>query len=127
MVCCLVRKSGAADAELHVTGRDMEAAEYALSFVPEYLSWNIIGNVQDVQSTQQRQVLFDAIKKYNAPVSPTELSAITGLKYKYIIKTLPLMVQDGTVKKVGRGNYLYIGGDMGDKGDIGDKGDFGDL
>ncbi len=124
----LTRTTGNADATLAVNGRDVEATTYAIKFDPVILSWVLMGEASEVKSTEERQKLYDAIKKYGYPVSPKELEEMTGLKAHYIRKTLPLLVRDGSIKKVGRGQYISIHGNNGNNGnnkDIGDNGNNG--
>ena len=68
-----------------------------------------MGNVSDVKSTELKQNLFDAIKNYGHAISPKDLEELTGLRPHYIRKTLPSLVKEGSIKKVGRGSYLYVG------------------
>lgn len=106
----LERQTGNADAVLHVNGRDVESAEYAMRFQPGNMSWRILGAAQDVKSTNQRQTLYDALKNAGKALSPKEIKALTNLKSNYIRKTLPLLIKEGSIKKEGRGQYIYIDG-----------------
>ena len=103
----LQRKTGQADAILHVTGRDVESAEYALHFEPSILTWQMLGGAYEVQTTGDRQALYDAIKDYDCPVTIPKLAEATGLKYKFIQKALTTFLKDGQVKRRGRGVYEY--------------------
>jgi len=105
----LIRKSGQVDAELHITGRDMDSAQYALRYEPSLMMWNLLGDVQDVKSSRERQALYDALKDAGEPLSPSELAKEASLKHHYVRKTLPLFIEDGTVIKVERGKYIYAG------------------
>lgn len=108
-ILSLIRKTGQADAELHVTGRDVEAAEYALTFDNVTLSWNIMGTVSDIQNSKQQQDIYDAIKNNNEqPISPKELEAKTNTKIYSIKKILPKLILDGKIKKVGHGRYIFV-------------------
>jgi len=102
----LARKSGQADAILHVTGRDVESAEYALQFDSPTLSWQLLGRAEEVKSTEKMQAVFNAIRDHGQPMSPKEIFTATGYRIDYIYKTVPKLVEDGSVKKVGRGMYV---------------------
>lgn len=102
----LDRKTGQADAVLHVTGRDVESAEYALKFDPQFLSWTLIGDASEVRSTEQQQAVYDCIKGYGHPISPNEIENVTGIKRRNIYKILSALQKDGSIQKVGRGNYI---------------------
>ena len=112
----LERQTGNADAVLHINGRDVESAEYALRFQPGNMSWRILGAAQDVKSTDQRQVLYDALKDAGKALSPKDIETLTKLKGHYIRKTLPLLIEDGSIKKEGRGLYIYNVGNNGNNG-----------
>lgn len=107
----LVRLTNQVGAELHITGRDVGAAEYALRFEQKTLSWSLIGAADEVRSTAQQQKLYDALKKYaqEDPVTPTDLKDFTGLKIEYIKKILPKMLKGGSVRRIGHGKYIFIG------------------
>ena len=107
-ILALVRRTGQADAELHVTGRDVEAAEYALKFDNTTLSWNLMGKAEEVKNTEQQQILYDAIKDYGHPLSPKEMKVMTGLDLQYIKNTLPKLLKQGNITKAGYGKYLSI-------------------
>ncbi|MFW6052968.1 MAG: AAA family ATPase [Desulfosalsimonas sp.] len=93
---------------LHVTGRDVEPTELALDFDPRLLSWRVLGRAEDVQSTQEKQLLYDALKGAGEPLSPKEMAEMTGLKYQYIRNKLPKLLKDGLIKKASYGKYEYI-------------------
>jgi len=106
-ILVLLKKTGQADAELKITGRDVEEAEYALRFERSLLAWQLLGQSQEVQSTQKRQLVYDAIKNSTEPISPKELSEITELEAKYVQKSLPSLIEDGSIKRIDRGKYIY--------------------
>ena len=108
---------------LYITGRDVEGIELAIELDTQMLAWRLLGERAEVQATSERQLLYDAIKTAEGEVTPCELSKITGLKYKYIAKTLPLFLQEGKIKKLNRGKYLFNG----DIGNIGGNGNIGDI
>ncbi len=112
----LERQTGNVDATLHINGRDVESAEYAMRFQPGNMSWRILGAAQDIKSTDERQKLFDAIKNADKPLSPKKIETLTNLKPHYIRKTLPLLITDGSIKKEGRGQYIYNVGNNGNNG-----------
>jgi RecA-family ATPase len=107
-ILLLIRKTGQADAELHVTGRDVESAEYALKFDNATLSWNILGEADQVKSTEKKQAIFDTIKTYGHPISPKEIAEYSGLNINYVKKTLPVLLKEGHIQKAGHGNYIFI-------------------
>jgi hypothetical protein len=120
-ILILERITGQADAKLHITGRDVETKAYALRFEPSNLAWQMVGDASDVQTTDMKQRLFDAIKNHAFPISPKEihdnscvLDGSNALSLNYIYKTLPILLREGTIKKVEHGSYIYIGKDIQD-------------
>ena len=106
----LIRTTGQSDAELHVTGRDIEEAEYALRFDGTSLKWGLLDDVRNIKSTKQRQKLFDALRIYASeenPLTPKELAAIAGLDQQYVKNALPKLIKEGSAKKVDYGKYIY--------------------
>jgi hypothetical protein len=104
----LVRRTGEADAELHVTGRDIEANAYALKFMPRALRWELMGGANEVKNTKMQQELFNALKEAATPLSPKELSELTGFSAGYVKKTLAKFIKNEEgIKKIGRGKYEY--------------------
>jgi RecA-family ATPase len=107
-ILVLLRRTGQANAELRLTGRDVESAEYGLKFDSRTLSWNLIGKMDDIKKTAHQQRLYNAIKKYGHPVTPKELVKMTGLKYKFVANTLPKLIKQGKVTKAGYGKYIHL-------------------
>ncbi|MFP3982329.1 MAG: AAA family ATPase [Desulfurivibrionaceae bacterium] len=52
---------------LHITGRDVEPAEMALEFNTKLLSWRLLGDAGEVQTTKNKQLIFDALKAAEGP------------------------------------------------------------
>ena len=98
------RTTKLADAKLHIVGRDIEAAEYAMEFTPDVLSWNIIGHADDVARTQNQQAIIDAVKEAGE-ITRSEIANETELKPNYISKTLQKLIKDNVVMKIDRNKY----------------------
>ncbi|MFC1788859.1 AAA family ATPase [Thermodesulfobacteriota bacterium] len=100
------RRTGQADAELHIVGRDVDAAEYALKYHPDIWTWELIGDAQEVKSTETRQQIYDAVKDADEPVTPKEISNITGVKYRTVNAGLKALIDEGSIRKTGQhGKY----------------------
>jgi len=99
------RKTGQSDAELHLVGRDLDAAEYALKYHPDIWTWELIGDAQEVKSTQSKQAVYDAIKEADEVLTPKEIEKISGVKYWTVIKGLKLLSEDGSIVKTKYGKY----------------------
>jgi hypothetical protein len=121
-ILVLLRRTGQANAELRLTGRDVESAEYGLKFDARTLSWNLIGKMDEIKKTAHQQKLYNAIKKYGHPATPKELVEMTGLKYKFIANTLPKLIKQGKVTKAGYGKYIHFDNITGESGESEDSG-----
>ena len=59
----LRRSRGKAAAELHVTGRDVEEAEYALDFDPRFGIWQMLdGPASDYSLGDTRRAILDHLR-----------------------------------------------------------------
>jgi len=99
--------SDSSSATLHVQGRDIESAEYALKLDSGNMTWKFLGDAKDIKSTDNKQKLYDAIKEADKPMSPKELAKTTGIDDGYVRKTLSKLKDEGNIKKQGRGKYIY--------------------
>jgi len=98
-ILALKRITGKADAELHITGRDIEAEQYALIFHPDLLSWELLGKAEEVKSTRIRQLIYDTIKQADIPITPKEIKQITGIQESTLYWNLNQLQKDGSIKK----------------------------
>ncbi|GAH18488.1 unnamed protein product, partial [marine sediment metagenome] len=101
----LLRTIGQADAELRINGRDLEPEEIALKFDSQYLSWNIIGKMDDILSTDNKQKVFTAIHQSSEPITPKQVAEKTRIHQKYAQRLMVQLVKEGNLKKVGHGKY----------------------
>ena len=106
--CLLAMTRTGRGAVLHVRGRDIDQTEYALDFNKELLSWNILGNAEEVLKTQQQQSILDCLKDEKEPLSPAQLAEMVGLKAGYVRKILVKMNKDGLIRKEGYAKYIYM-------------------
>jgi hypothetical protein len=88
---------------LYVRGRDVEEKESAMSFAGGI--WNVTGEAADVRRSGERGNILTALDESAEPMSPTELSGITGMKNGNIRRLLHSMVKAGEARKTGRGRY----------------------
>lgn len=102
----LIMENVRGNTTLYLQGRDIEETEYAISLDGPSLSWMLLGDRAEIQSTQDRQAVYDVLKDSATGLGPGDISAITGKDLKYINKTLASFLQEGKVKRVGRGVYI---------------------
>ena len=104
------RDRGAADAVLHVTGRDVEEQELALKFDKDSCRWTIVGDAAEHRMSETRRAIFDLLERQGA-MSPKEVADELGIKRDLAKQTLGRMFKDGTVRSCGRGRYSAVCGD----------------
>lgn len=95
--CILVlkRSRGQADAVLHVTGRDVEEAEYALSFHADLGAWQMLdGPAQDYELGDTRQQILRHLRSVEA-ASPKQIADALTVNYELVKKTCQRMADNG--------------------------------
>jgi hypothetical protein len=91
----LVLTRDADGSKLYGRGRDMADVETALAF--DAGKWKILGTVQEVHISEQRKKIIAALEEAGKPLSPKEISDVTGLKYANVRQLLFKMGRDGEV------------------------------
>lgn len=99
------RKTGQSDAELHIVGRDVDAAEYALKYHPDIWTWELLGDAEEIQSTQSKQEIYNTIKESGEDLTPKQIQKISGIKYWTVIKGLKSLTEEGSLAKTKYGKY----------------------
>lgn len=94
------------DATLHVTGKDIESTEYAVSLDIPTFSWTMLGDKSEIQKSRDKQMVYDAVKASNSSMSPSEISGITGVKLWAVKRILAGFLDEGKIRKVEYGRYL---------------------
>ncbi|TJZ99692.1 AAA family ATPase [Actinacidiphila oryziradicis] len=105
----LKRARGQADGILHVTGRDVDEAEYALSFQPASGAWHLLdGPVTDHTIGDTRAAVLRHVRA-NPGTRPKELSEATGIEIGLARKTCARMVEDSQLRRDASGAYFAPG------------------
>ena len=105
----LKRARGQADGVLHVTGRDVEEAEYALSFQPAAGAWHILdGPVEDHTLGATRAAILRYIRQHPGS-GPKAIAEATGLGHESVKKTCQRMAADGQLCVDAAGRYRLPG------------------
>jgi hypothetical protein len=100
------RARGQQDATLNITGRDVEEAEYALSFSPDLGAWRMLdGPAGDYELAGTRRNILRHLRAIEA-ATPKELSLALDIDYELAKKTARRMADDGQLDSDGRGNYF---------------------
>jgi len=105
-IAVLRRQRGAADAVLHVTGRDVDESELALSWVAALGSWHLLdGQASDYQLEPTRRAILAHVREHQA-AGPKQIAEALGLTDDNAKQTLRRMVEDGQLDQAGRGTYV---------------------
>jgi hypothetical protein len=101
----LVLENKMGETTLHVTGRDMETTELAISLDSGNLRWNLLGPRIHFKNTENQQRIYDALMEASEPISPTEIGEVTGLKTDNVKKVLRKYMEEGIIQRTGHGRY----------------------
>jgi RecA-family ATPase len=102
-VLVLKRSRGKAEAELHVTGRDIGDCALGLSFSN---GWTVQGNAEELRLSEQRQQILDVLKEAKDPMQPKEIAEQTGMKVNNVRYLLFRMRHDGQVQNTDTGYVI---------------------
>lgn len=105
-VLVLKRMRGSADAELHVTGRDVDEHAYALSFDATLGTWAMLdGPAGDYALGDTRRAILRHLRTVEA-ATPKNLADALGLNYSTAKVTCKRMADDGQLDTDGQGHYF---------------------
>ncbi|MGI5251889.1 AAA family ATPase [Actinacidiphila glaucinigra] len=105
----LKRARGQADGILHVTGRDVEEAEYALAFHQGSGAWQLLdGPATDHLIGDTRATVLRYVRAHPG-ARPKELSEATGIDIGLARKTCARMVDDSQLTRDASGAYFAPG------------------
>ena len=104
-ICALKRARGEMDGKLHVTGRDVDEEEYALSFSPELGAWQLIGAASEFGLSDNRRKILTWLRA-NDGAKPAEIAMGTGLTRELAKTTCGRMASDGQLDTDGHGRYF---------------------
>jgi hypothetical protein len=105
-VLVLRRMRGSADAELHITGRDVDEAAYALSFDASLGAWQMLdGAASDYALGDTRQAILRHLRMVES-ATPKQIAAALSLNYETVKKTCKRMADDGQLDTSGQGHYF---------------------
>jgi hypothetical protein len=104
-VLVLKADTGTGQMMLYGRGRDIEEIETCVRFEADNGTWNIVGPAHEIARSDERQPILDLLRKANKPLSPIEISEITGRKRDTIRKTMMRMAVAGEITKFSRGLY----------------------
>jgi hypothetical protein len=69
--------------------------------------WTLTGDAATIRRTDERSSILKALAEAGEPMSPSELSAATGMSGNNLRQLLFKMAKAGEVQKAARGRYLH--------------------
>lgn len=102
-ILVLARSRGAADAKLHITGRDVDEAEHAMRLVGG--RWTLLdGPASDWDLADTRRAIARYLRK-EGPAMPKRIADDLGLDHELTKKTCRRMLDDEQLTSAGNGLY----------------------
>jgi hypothetical protein len=92
---------------LYVRGRDIEEAEHAVSFDKIGCRWAILGDASEVHRSNERGKILAILEKADELLTPQAIAVSANMVPNNVWRLLGKMVEDGQIKKVGRGQYCH--------------------
>jgi hypothetical protein len=107
-VLVLKRSRGQADAVLHLTGRDVEEAEYAMKFTPTFGTWELLdGPALDYTLGKTRAAILAHVRE-QGDTRPKAVAEALDLVENTARQTMGRMVHDGQLDTNGNGLYFPV-------------------
>lgn len=88
---------------LYVRGRDVEEVETALRF--DGGNWSLLGDAGKVRMSHERVTILNALQEADGPLSPRDVTDVTGMPYQNVRQILSRMARSNEIKKLERGKY----------------------
>ncbi|NJP98671.1 AAA family ATPase [Nonomuraea sp. FMUSA5-5] len=105
----LKRARGTADGVLHVTGRDVEEAEYAMAFQPAAGLWHLLDGPPEDHTLSDTRAAIARHVRANPNSTPKAIADATGLSHENVRKTCQRMNADGQLCVNATGHYRLPG------------------
>ncbi|MDN5751047.1 MAG: AAA family ATPase [Pseudonocardia sp.] len=107
-ILVLKRTRGSADGALHMTGRDVDETEHALTFDPETGRWSMLpGPAVDHLVADTRKAILEHLRAHPKQ-APKQIADGTGLAYDLVKKTCQRMNEDGQILSQKGGRYSTV-------------------
>lgn len=94
------------ESTLSITGRDIEETELAVKFDKQLCQFNLLGSAVDRQQSLERREVLDILRDSSAPMTPSQVAAITGKKRTAVQRLFTKLVQCGLITAVASGKYI---------------------
>ena len=93
------------NAELHITGRDIEESRKALRFDTDTMKWEVLGEADQVWKSQERQDIIDLLRKATTSMHPADIADALNKSHSAVRKTLSRMVRANQILWLKGGFY----------------------
>jgi hypothetical protein len=100
----LRRVAGKADAELHITGRDVEEQTLAMQFQDGF--WSVIGDAAQVNLGDRQQAILDYLQSQRSSCTPTHIATAINAKASIVRTILQRMVMKEIITSPSHGLYI---------------------
>ncbi|MEU7895557.1 AAA family ATPase [Nonomuraea sp. NPDC049152] len=107
----LKRARGTADGVLHITGRDVEEAEHALSFHHDTGTWHLLDGPADEHALSATRAAIVRHLRQHAASQPRDIAEAVGISRDTVKKTCARMAADGQLCADAAGRYRLPGTD----------------
>jgi hypothetical protein len=105
-VLVLERARAQADGILHVTGRDVDETDYAMSFDPQAGAWSLLdGPAADHLMQDTRALISRFVREYPGS-KPAQIAEALQLKAPTVRQTCKRMADDSQIRAVSGGAYF---------------------
>jgi replicative DNA helicase len=106
-IMVLKRERGQAHAVLHITGRDVDEQELALTWNADAASWMLAGNAKEVRQSEPRKEIIEVFRREGRPLKMSDLYDNFPDKNRNSLRSLVAdMVKDRDLIPVGSGLYI---------------------
>lgn len=101
----LKRSRNKGDAELHITGRDVEEASKALEFDKKTMVWKLLGDIEEVERRTEQTDILEYLSESELPMGPKQIAETLDKKEGSVRKILSRLAKEGRVRLVSYGKY----------------------
>lgn len=100
----LARTRGVADAVLHITGRDVEEKELAMTWGADLALWTIAGDAQEFRTSKDRQAIIGVLQSLGI-ATPKDVAEALDKPAGTIKRELREMLDEGLISQAAYGKY----------------------
>jgi hypothetical protein len=103
----LQRVRGEADAKLHITGRDVEERELALSFESRSGAWKLLGDARRYAHSSERRAIMDVLEQ-RPGLRPKQIAEAASLNHDSVRHLVLRMRDEALVQSDETGRYSLV-------------------